>query len=67
MCIRDRPHLDDAHTIFGEVVSEEDQAVVNNISQGDKILAIKINGDFEELFEAQASRLADWNEVLGEN
>ena len=61
------PHLDDAHTIFGEVVSEEDQTVVNNISQGDKILAIKINGDFEELLEAQASQLADWNKVLGEN
>jgi len=61
------PHLDDAHTIFGEVVSEEDQTVVNNISQGDKILVIKINGDFEELLEAQGSRLADWNEVLCKN
>ena len=60
------PHLDDAHTIFGEVVSEEDQDVVNSISQGDQILSISINGDIEELFEAQASRLADWNQSLSE-
>ena len=60
------PHLDDAHTIFGEVVSEEDQDVVNSISQGDQILSISINGDIEGLFEAQASRVADWNESLSE-
>ena len=36
------PHLNNAHTIFGEVVSESDQAVVNNIQQGDQILEIKI-------------------------
>ena len=36
------PHLNNAHTIFGEVVSESDQAVVNSIAQGDKILEIKI-------------------------
>lgn len=36
------PHLNNAHTIFGEVVSESDQAVVNSIQQGDKILEIKI-------------------------
>ena len=60
------PHLDDAHTIFGEVVSEEDQDVVNSISQGDQILSISINGDIEELFEAQASRLVEWNESLSE-
>ena len=36
------PHLNNAHTIFGEVVSEADQAVVSKIQQGDKILEIKI-------------------------
>lgn len=36
------PHLNNAHTIFGEVVSEADQAVVNSIQQGDQILEIKI-------------------------
>jgi len=36
------PHLNNAHTIFGEVISETDQAVVDSIKQGDKILEIKI-------------------------
>ena len=35
-------HLNNAHTIFGEVISAADQAVVNSIQQGDKILEIKI-------------------------
>jgi len=37
------PHLNNRHTIFGEVISESDQAVVNSIEQGDKILEIKIS------------------------
>ena len=36
------PHLNNAHTIFGEVVSEADQAIVSKIQQGDQILEIKI-------------------------
>ena len=37
------PHLNNNHTIFGEVVDPiADQNVVNSISQGDQILEIKI-------------------------
>ncbi|MFX1323854.1 MAG: peptidylprolyl isomerase [Promethearchaeota archaeon] len=36
------PHLNNKHTIFGEVISNEDQKIVNSIVQGDKILEIKI-------------------------
>ncbi len=36
------PHLNNKHTIFGEVISESDQAIVDSIVQGDKILQIKI-------------------------
>ena len=36
------PHLNNAHTIFGEVISDNDQAVVNSIRGGDKILEIKV-------------------------
>ena len=36
------PHLNNAHTIFGEVVSEADQAVVNSVNSGDQIIEIKI-------------------------
>jgi peptidyl-prolyl cis-trans isomerase B (cyclophilin B) len=36
------PHLNNKHTIFGELVSASDQDVVNSIAQGDKIIEIKI-------------------------
>lgn len=36
------PWLNNKHTIFGEVISTSDQAIVNSIAQGDKILEIKI-------------------------
>jgi peptidyl-prolyl cis-trans isomerase B (cyclophilin B) len=34
--------LNNNHTIFGEVISQDDQNIVNSIQQGDKILEIKI-------------------------
>lgn len=37
------PHLDDKHAVFGEVVSEADQAVVNSIRQNDAISNITID------------------------
>jgi len=36
------PHLNNAHTIFGEVISDNDQAVVNSIRQGDQMLEVKV-------------------------
>ncbi|MHA1148926.1 MAG: peptidylprolyl isomerase [Promethearchaeota archaeon] len=36
------PHLNNAHTIFGQVKGPADQTVVDSIQQGDKILEIKI-------------------------
>lgn len=60
------PHLDDAHTIFGAVDSEDDQAIVNAIEQGDKIVSVTISGDVDALLESQAERVAEWNESLSE-
>lgn len=34
--------LNNKHTIFGEVLSKEDQEIVNSIEQGDKIKSIEI-------------------------
>lgn len=45
------PRLDGRHAIFGEVVSGEDQAIVDLIMQGDKIKKIHIEGDFDSLLE----------------
>ena len=36
------PHLTNKHTIFGEVISAEDQKVVDYIQQGDIIREIKV-------------------------
>ena len=36
------PWLNNKHTIFGEVISKSDQAIVNAIHQGDQIREIKI-------------------------
>ena len=57
------PHLDDAHTIFGSVKSEEDQKIVDQIEQGDQIQTIKIVGEYEELLSAVDS-VSEWNDVL---
>ena len=58
------PWLDDAHTIFGAVEDEADQAVVNNIVQGDTIVSISVDGDTSSLFESNADQLAEWNTTL---
>ncbi len=36
------PHLNDKHTIFGEVIDKSDQDLVNSIVKGDKIIGIQI-------------------------
>ena len=59
------PWLDDNHTVFGAVVSEADQTVVNAIVQGDKIERVTIEGDTDALLASQADRVAEWNAKLG--
>ena len=58
------PHLDDNHSIFGEVVDTSDQDVVNAIAQGDVIDTITIEGDVDGLFEQVSDRLSEWNAHL---
>ena len=57
------PWLDDAHTIFGAVEGDEDQAVVNAIGQGDHIVSVTLEGDTESLL-ASVEQVAEWNAVL---
>ena len=58
------PWLDGRHTVFGEVVSDADQQVVNAIRQGDSIVKVTIEGDASGLLEDQKDRLTLWNAVL---
>lgn len=59
------PWLDGKHAVFGEVVSQEDQDIVNSISQGDKIESIDLEGDYKELLET-VPEVQHWNKALDE-
>ena len=52
------------HTIFGEVVSDVDQAVVNKIAQNDVIETIEITGDVEKFLEANKEMTEKMDEIL---
>jgi peptidyl-prolyl cis-trans isomerase B (cyclophilin B) len=61
------PWLDGKHTVFGEVVSDVDQEIVNAIEQGDKIHSIVIEGDISELMESTKTMVDKWNAELDAN
>ncbi|MEM1434776.1 MAG: peptidylprolyl isomerase [Pseudomonadota bacterium] len=58
------PWLDDNHTIFGTVIDDSDQAVVNAIAGGDTIEGITFEGDTAAVLAAQADRVSEWNKAL---
>lgn len=58
------PHLDGNHTVFGAVVSSEDQKVVNSIVKGDIIEKVTIEGDATALMEQVKEKVAKWNQVI---
>lgn len=62
---RDTPHLDDRHTVFGEVTRGQD--VVDSIVQGDKIESITIHDSTDALFEKMKERIEQWNRALEAN
>ena len=56
------PHLDGLHSVFGRVV--EGLPVVRQISRGDLINSISIEGDPAPVFRRRQAQLAEWNAIL---
>ncbi|HVJ61908.1 MAG TPA: peptidylprolyl isomerase [Tahibacter sp.] len=56
--------LDGKHTVFGEVLSKDDQKVVDSVRGGDQIESIRIEGDASALLAAQSARVAEFNRAL---
>jgi len=59
-------HLDGKHTVFGRIVGEADQTVINAIATGDALEKIVIEGDWESALAAQKDRVSEWNATLDE-
>lgn len=57
------PWLDGRHSVFGKVLSDEDQSVVNSIVQGDKIVSVTVEGDIEDLLSS-VPEVQIWNDLL---
>jgi len=58
------PWLDGKHTVFGRIVGEADQEVVNAIAGGDGLKKITIEGDTAALLEKMADDVTKWNARL---
>ena len=57
------PWLDNNHSIFGQVIDDQDQDVVNSIAQNDIIEEISIFGELAQNNEIN-QRISDWNKIL---
>ena len=58
------PWLDNNHTVFGSVLAESDQEVVDSIAKNDVIESISIDGDIDSTAEVQG-QIDSWNDILG--
>ncbi len=58
------PWLDNHHTVFGIVINDSDQDVVNTIAQGDTIESITITGDTSTLLDQNKERITQWNSEI---
>lgn len=60
------PWLDGKHSVFGEIVGDDDKQVVDSVRQDDTITKVTLEGDVDALLESQSERVAEWNKVLDE-
>ena len=59
--------LNGNHTIFGEVVSDADLAVVKKLSNGDVMKKVVVEGDVDAFLKTQKNRVDSWNKTLKQN
>ena len=57
------PWLDNNHTVFGKILSNEDQSIINSIVKGDMIEKIEIIGDLPN-DETIEELIQSWNNIL---
>jgi peptidyl-prolyl cis-trans isomerase B (cyclophilin B) len=60
------PWLDGKHTVFGAVMSQSDQDVINTIQSGDEIESITPNAAALAILESNSAQIAEWNAILGD-
>ncbi|MCW7490493.1 peptidylprolyl isomerase [Leptospira meyeri] len=58
------PWLDGKHSVFGAVVDDSDQKVVNAIQQGDVMESVTIEGDLSSVLAVAKPFLDEWNQIL---
>lgn len=59
--------LNGNHTIFGEVVSDDDLKVVKKLSNGDVMKKVVVEGDVDSFLKTQKNRVDSWNKTLKQN
>jgi len=59
--------LNGNHTIFGEVVSDADLAVVKKLSNGNVMTKVVVEGDVDAFLKTQKNRVDSWNKTLKQN
>lgn len=59
--------LNGNHTIFGEVVSDDDLKVVKKLSNGDVMKKVVVEGDVAAFLKTQKNRVDSWNKTLKQN
>ena len=60
------PWLDNHHTVFGKIMDDESQDIINSIMQGDKIEGVKILGELPEN-DTIDNLIKSWNTILDKN
>ena len=59
--------LNGHHTIFGEVVSDDDLKVVKKLTNGDIMKKVVVEGDVDAFLKTQKNRVDSWNKTLKQN